>query len=63
MTKLYNCADLAELFGCRKDPRGTELVGLDELTFQSEQPDMLEYNGYNVYVLAIDGDTAEVFIP
>lgn len=63
MTELYNCKDLAELFTLRKDPRGTEIVDLSELTFQSDQAEMLEWNGYNVYLLAIDGSTAEIFIP
>jgi len=65
MTELYNCADLDELFACRKDSRGTELVTLDELTFATPNgnADMLEYNGFSVYLLAIDNGIAEVFIP
>ena len=72
MINLYNCDNLAELLTLRRDPRGTREVDTSELTFKTTIDDitgedrdtaMLEWNGYHVYVLAIDGNTAEIFIP
>lgn len=66
---LYNCADLAELEQLRADPRGTELVDTSCLTFNTgmrqigEPTELMDYNGFEVYVLTIDGNTAEIFIP
>lgn len=58
---LYNCDGIDELVACRAI--GTELVDTGDLTFNSEYDDMLEWNGFNVYTLSIDGNTAEIFIP
>ena len=57
---LYNTTE-QELKDLRNDPRGTEEVDTSELTFG--EGDMMRWNGYNVYVLTLDGNTAEVFIP
>jgi hypothetical protein len=59
---LYNCDSAVELQELRRTNR-TEVVDTGDLTFKSQYSDMLEWQGYNVYVLGIDGNTAEVFMP
>lgn len=55
-----------ELVELRNSPRGTEEVDFSEATWLVGEAGYdvgIKWNGYNCDVLAIDGNTLEVFIP
>lgn len=58
----YNCEGRKELDELRDDPRGTVLADTSQV-FPVANSDMVIWNNYHCYLLTLDGNTAELFIP